>query len=490
MEERFITTVIYLNMHILCININTFLESLKSIYDFLIMIMPTSEIVIGVPTLIFTVSIPLAFFVFDQIKEDGYSWDIMVILTKVINIKSFFLALAIYFISLLGWNITILRFFLTPILILCNIVFIKAAINIYKWLTTIEVMGTTFRNEQRLSFISDLGLRQSINILSNILESKKEKTYLDKRDLINVYIKKLDILFEKELREDIIFLINQINKNIERIDLGNYEVHIMLIDLIFKWGFKTSTEKMKIPSLKLEDLLAEIIKYDIDNNNTDILFENIRTQLVAHRSLTDSVATFTVRHILNTPDNILSKFEWEDLPSEWTINYDKLMQNDSTSIKVLNIYISWILFRKLLFTENSFKIDEIAEYATKTLLPEVDPVTWSDLLIFFCAPFGYESEETRLKSRVLNFIENFKAFGYTGKVYTYFDNADQYQQDYQKYIDESFKIFAKTNITNKNEIINLIAEIDRLKEDNSYINIIDDLRNLESLLKKLLEYYP
>jgi hypothetical protein len=388
-----------------------------------------------------TILIPLAIAIFRD-KKEFEDLDKNVILEYIIQAKYFLFYLALMFVPLLFWNISSgkLRFFELTIWIFGIYFMIRILIHSYYWMkgkkfnlrfsylrnlkdTEEKEMEESWRSVWETEKINLQNEREFFKIFSSTIE-KLLKTSNGKLKLISKLLGDFEIFISNRS----IILLMQPNgpfqKILEwhfRIWKKNYE-YLKDTDKLEEWGDYNEILRIldsllfKIEERVLQERMAFSFFKSLENHTEKYKDEKVNDHYyIDYLICLNGFCKKLFEDIPNSPEHYSI---WEHyFPKQWKITKANLEKKLRTSWGMLNCFLGWS--RDRICSEKSEKYDAALDEVFRELFPEVDPITFADILVFAICPWSGKRTEF--------FITKKRSFGLAGRIRTfgfYFNPAD------------------------------------------------------------------
>ncbi|MBF0539873.1 MAG: hypothetical protein HQK91_00285 [Nitrospirae bacterium] len=458
-----------------------------------------------------TVLIPIAISILSEIKgKDFEVIDKNVLLNRILNARLFFKYLALVFLPLIFWGASKCWFIRILELIVWGIGIRYIAyilINSYRWMK-----GD--RHGLRLDYLKNLKNILDIEASWNSVWQTEKINTQNERDFFKIFSSKIDDQIEKNESNLISKLLGDFNNFI-----NNRSTVFLIIELfpkVLDWHFEIWKKEHLLTGQKeqegdwvnysiISDYLDSILKKTEERalkegdsysffSKFKIHAENHSTEFTTGfyyiESLMDIFYHVFFEQIHSSPKryNIWSHY----FPKEWKFTKVNLEKNDRDNIawRSLNIFLQWAPGR-IERSSQETEPDNILDYTSSNLFPEVDPILWAKILTL-CMRSWTNNE--RMKS----LVEGKRNFGIMGRpmAYTFLSEEKLNEQRSKKMELEEDKTFELAlylfeDFLTKDNLNSFIDDLGKLKyeddiiekERNSYIAIFEKMISILELKK-------
>lgn len=408
--------------------------------------------------LMVAILIPVAIFMIDNKNESGFAWDKAVILSKILKAPNILIAALLLTLPLVFWNIDlplkplILGVFVTGVFIL-----ITSLVRAYIWLKVTENKPLeTYRTKKRLEYLKTLKHSDKEAIWSMTWSDNQGRALIDDKRLVPYFIQHLSEL-QRDGRDGAT-LLREFMGYIDKIHLADPDVFQDLICFSMEWASNLAKENKndQVNPVRFRTttryLFFDLAKRAFNDEVLSYLFFETVDDYIESDSAASELRF--VRHFATNFFDILENSEdwtivWESFPDKWKITIDKIRKDENEVISQwLKAYLKWITTRNLYIGESN-TYDVFAESVTENLLPNVEPLLWSDLIVLHWSPYGVKENEDSDKAQIRNFIERKKSFGIVGRSYGFWeaDSADsRFIEEYKNQKQEVLNFVKYTDI--------------------------------------------
>ncbi len=327
-------------------------------------------------------------------------------------------------------------------------------------------------------------------------------------DFFSIFSKEIDALLNSDNKEDWETLSKLLDDFVEKIELRN-KTFLVVFDEFFpkilEWHYiiweKQFTQysvelgkanpKIDTYLFQIDQLIDKTIKFvtsiALTTGNAFSYFDRLKNHIKKYEDRTIIGTKLTYQYIQQIPIyedclNLISKSPeayniWNDyFPESWKITIYNLENN-----KISNLWYSRFLnWSQSRIWDKKEEWDKELDEVSKSLFPDVDPITWAKIYTFVIRPFSSDRMKSIIESKI--------NFGYIGRVYSGWGDdveisfAKQQQEELENTIKLAKYLFGK--VFTKENIENWIKELEKLE----YPKDSDENRKKEywkALLNKL-----
>ncbi len=415
-----------------------------------------------------TILIPVAIAIFRDRKEFE-DLDKNVILEYVVQAKYFLFYLALMFLPLLFWNISSgkLRLFELFIWILGIYFIIRILHRSYYWMK-----GNKF--VLRFNYLSNLENRRemeeswgSVWKTQKITTQNEENFFEIFSSTINKFLGKKDkfLTIVSKLLGDFNNFVELRSTILLTKPRGVFSQILEWHFIIWRENYKYLGEKDKLDEWgnyneilrTLDSILIQIQERALQERMSFSFFDNLKKHVEEYKKehIGDHwyvdylfhLNGFCQKLFENIPNSPENHIIWDHyFPKEWKVAKKNLEKNKIISRIMLNCFLEWS--RDRICREDSEKYDPTLDEVLKELFPEVDPVIFTDILVFAMCPWSGKRTEY--------FINRKRNFGLVGRVRTFGFNFDPFDEETRKKKEkEAFERMEKTEKEEKQKAIEL-----------------------------------
>lgn len=462
------------------------------------------EALIGCAALLAAVLIPLAIFLIDN-NETGFKWDKAVILKNVLNPFKLVISFVLLSLPLIFWtetnylNVVVLFLYVAGLCLLA--IQIHEA---YKWLVVTEAGSReTYRTTKRISYLSKLNDNDSEAIWSLTWGDNEARSLIDDRKLVKAFFRKMESITDTEIIGSA--MIRDFQNNLTANQIRDPLIYESISQFSFthsKLGVEADEKGYQFVHANqqvLEQLIAGAIT---DEYMGYMFFDQVKKYLDNTTVNSVDVVKYLSVNIFGELDRVEAReiSIWENFPEEWKVSTGNLKNNKTGISQVwLHSYLEWIVRKNLFIFSEEFQYDDRVDNATRELIPDVDPMTWSELILLEYAAFSSRKDEDLYAAKVRNFIESKHAIGLMGRTYGFWEDdspdsmssMERFKIQQQKEIRATFEMMKLSKyfrvLSNKDLLGKFItATMDyELNGDKNKEDVKDGLLNL---LNQLFDY--
>jgi len=384
-----------------------------------------------------TILIPLAIAILGDILQkrknkelDFVELDLHVILDNVLQFKELLILMALIFVPSFMWRNTLGKVIILIYWLIGIFGVVEIIIHIYKW-----VKGNEY--EFRFSYLKDL---RNIEDLKSVWPSIWKVQKMDdqsEKQFFDVFSTAVERLFKKD--KGFLPLAMKLLNNFYSY-INNRSIVLLAVSddclKIMQWHFnmwqrKNEYKDQKIRERtnayiilrKLTSIVQSIEERALREEESWSFFENLKRHMEIYgkkeRTIKNGrveyyaeyllkVVYFIFFKVMENIEDFSKRYDiWECFPNKWKVtknNYQSCLESRIS----LDYFLKWAQAR-IQYAEkdrNDF-LDETIE----NLFPEVDPITWSRILLFIYHPYTSNSE-------IRSVIEKKWHFGHISRIYS------------------------------------------------------------------------
>ena len=434
-----------------------------------------------------TVLIPLAIAILQSIyqkkgaKTEFANLDLHVILDSVFNIKRLLFSICLIFIPLLPWKASLISpsksfssiYRMIALFVSSLGIFLvgKTIYNVYRW-----VKGNAFRF--RFSYLKRIKNHEDLEVVWRSVWEVENINSQDETTFFEIFSSTIDNLLKtnnsvkRKNLKTALRLLEDFSKymNIRSIFAL---IRLEVFPKILEWHRKAFEEEKRAREKGIDEwnnyhkmlhilsnIVEEIAKRSLKEGLNFLFFEPFKEHAENYKfdnRYIDSLIGKFARVFFDNIEDFAKNNVWDSFPKEWKVTKDNYENNNIPQV-FLDKFLEWAQGRILQAKE---ELDRTLDDVTKNLFPEVDPISWSAILIFVMSPYG--------ENRVKSVIERPWTFGFWGRPRTYWV---EYSNDI-----ESFRKRTRIEKRNTLELADLLFPKQFSKE--KLRDYIKDLKSLE-----------
>jgi len=430
-----------------------------------------------------TVMIPLGINVLGKRKDSPILYK-YIILDHIIKAKYFILYILMVYIPLFFWDISSNLFKVVEITIWFFGIFLvfNTMKYSYRWIKGnkdkfIKTYLIKLENSEIIKEVwPDIWDRSDV-------EENEEIFYFDIfKNLINKKINNIgknNIEFSTLIKSFLDTLDKRTNSFLIRIHPIFYDWNFIL----WKTGKDVYYENIYKITRLIEESLKSCFKLGYGHTFFNSLQEHIKDKLSNNDYLSQLFRIFYGNFFENIGVYSKETPAWEDyFPNEWKITKSNYQDINNLIFKIT--FNKFMHFAQDRILEAREELDKDLDELTRNLFPDVDPITWSRILIFVLS--GYDPD-----NRVNSIIKRPWNFGFIGRVRIYWGNDDGRKIDRTNEINNTleFALILFPDQFNLTELNKYLKEIENLKYDKGSKEDIKrkDLLMIFKKMKQLLK---
>jgi hypothetical protein len=387
-----------------------------------------------------TVFIPFAIAIFTDIlqKKDNSEisfskLDLHVILDFVFSFKKVLCAVFLIFVPSMFWQSSddLWKLIIMEIWLLGIFILVRSLMNIYSW-----TKGKTL--DFRLNYLKKLRNEATEEIVWRSVWEAINMNPASERKFFSIFSERIDEIFESEKN------INKLNHAFKLLAdfslfLNKRSLFFLIVDrevfpkfLGWHYGVWKKEKELLKKEKKimlwssyselgriLDEVLNKIEERSLSDRNrlaSSDLFEHIKNQLKSIKNekyLGDFFEMFYGTFFDVISRNELMSIDWDFFPDNWKVTLKKIKAGELMPRLTLNAYIRLFLDKINNKQDMDYKLDDI----TVNLFPEIDPISWSRILLFIFS--GYDPN-----NRIKSLVNRFWSVGNLGRCRTYSFSSD------------------------------------------------------------------
>jgi hypothetical protein len=460
------------------------------------------SILLGIVVAYLTILISVAIAIFSEKEKEFETLDRNVILDHIIKAKSLLVYLGFTFVPLLFWNNSLPWTRLIAIIIWAIGLGFLIAISVhsYHWMK-----GNKYR--LRFDYLKRLHNTVDTEDAWRSVWQADKINYQNEQEFFTIYSSTCKRFMESESKDDLVMVSKLLGDFNNRLS-NRSSIFLLRLDgmygTILEWHFYIW--KKEQANLSKEDKLNEWALYGDLSRTLDSIFRHIETralkekeaflffrklekhaskykmEVVSSRYYVENVLDIFYRVFFEQINEAPERFAiWEHYyPKDWQVTYSNLRKTDNILSRIsLNNFYQWAQPR---IWQRSKELDYALNDVASNLFPEVDPISWSRILIFALSSYG----EDRLQSM----IESPWNFGFMGRIRVY--SVDQEEEMETMYASDRIstfklayllfkKVYSPINLERYINDLNNISYPDKPKEESKRTELI-------SLFTEMLTY--
>ncbi len=377
----------------------------------------------GIGLALVTILIPVVLFIFSHEKESLFEWDKIVILDKVIEVKSLMISIGFIFFPLLFWGMNnYLIKIIAIILFITGLGYVvKILINSYKWIKTIEIPDerkrNNFRNKLRNDYLGEIKNLEEKERVWSLTWRKEIKSVLDERNLIKKFIINIDALIRDDKLDSLAKYLTNFNEFANKRSFYDWVIFADFFPKLLEWQFtmfqksKGENEKKRPLSFfeierDLSSLMEKFIIIGLRKGTSYLLFEKLREHLgdkeekyLNYLFIRSNICRAFFENISNSPEGFAI---WEHyFPDDWKITKETYENENNLISKIwLRQFLHWFQSR---FLENKKDFDKDLDEVSRELFPTTEPILWAKILTFLTRPWINDDRMKSLVEQPTNF---------------------------------------------------------------------------------------
>lgn len=368
------------------------------------------EGLLGLTACLFGLLVPVAILLIENNgnkRDKSFTWDKMVLFSKVVNIN--FVVLGFFFLTipLIFWSESTIRIFKILWFCLYFSGFVLVSISLkqcYEWIISKNKDNKNFRTKKREEFIKDLANKDfdlKIEVWGLIWKSEDERIGLNDQYLFSEYIKQYFTLTNNKNR--ISFLELYFGKKFSLTYENNQEIKNLLYEEIIRVYFEDDkNQDFYLFKNKLLSIFNAYLKEYLDDQGP--YFYGLKEWLdKLLKDLGDKYDEFLNQNGLSLLGIVRKKVENYDVYELEKILPDSLIYDKVTSDKqmvITRLYFKWLDESNALNFKKSAKEKLFAQSLLEFMFLKMEPITFFRIISFSIFIKDYSSDEKNLENAI------------------------------------------------------------------------------------------
>ncbi|MDD5749769.1 MAG: hypothetical protein PHO91_03215 [Patescibacteria group bacterium] len=414
----------------------------------------------------------IPFWIYALRNEKGKNFaklDLQIILHKYFYYKKLLSYFGMIFLPAFFWRasliyegIDIIKLLIVSIFCLGVFKLLGIVIGFIKWLGFSADKNNRGLLDIRYKFLEQIIDDKNIEAWQSVWQCDN-LDYLTERRFFEVFYKKIESSMDDNVKKNIILIFYRNLKKRNVFFLLQEDTYLKLLDYFYKYkdgkSVIVSSNRYDIYNI-LEKIIVEIKTIAFKNNGEYQFCHIVNSHLKGKdkKYLEDLMHLFVSNHLFDEiVESDLGSSIFKNYLKDWQVTYEGWLSGNNIIRIIFVEYFNWSIER-IRFSKNQGRFDKNLDSITYNLFPEIDPISWSYLLLYVVLPYD---SENKLKT----LVEYKKGFGFIGRIVASFNDIEKDFGKIQKeYINNSIKL-ARTifpSVFEQNAIKSAIDDLEKI----------------------------